>query len=379
MDSLCSISRNSKFAMTEIIRCADPKKQYLTDKTEIDKAIVKVLNSESYILGAEVSAFEQEFAEYNHVAHCVGVNSGTDALILTLRAMGIGSGDEVIIPSHTALATASAVMMAEATPIFADIDLDSFTISARSIEELVSPRTKAIIAVHLYGQPCRMNEIKKISDRHGLALIEDCAQSHGALYEGARVGSIGDAGCFSFYPTKNLGCIGDGGAVVTKDPQLAQKIKQLRQYGWDANRISRISSGVSRLDELQAAILRVKLKGLDAANAKRIATAGKYKEFLNGTEYIAPAPLPNTNHVFHLYVIRAQKRDDLIKKLLEQGIHLGLHYRVPVHQQPLFQNKKESPKLENTESVANEIVSLPMYPELTSSDVERVIEGLLNV
>jgi dTDP-4-amino-4,6-dideoxygalactose transaminase len=365
--------------MTEIIRCADPKKQYLTDKTEIDKAIAKVLNSESYILGTEVSAFEEEFAEYNGVENCVGVNSGTDALILTLRAMGIGVGDEVIIPSHTALATASAVVMSDATPVFADIDLDSFTISARSIKELVSPRTKAIIAVHLYGQPCRMNEIKKISDRHGLALIEDCAQSHGALYEGARVGSIGDAGCFSFYPTKNLGCIGDGGAVVTKDPQLAQKIKQLRQYGWDANRISRISSGVSRLDELQAAILRVKLKGLDAANAKRIATAGKYKEFLNGTEYIAPAPLPNTNHVFHLYVIRAQKRDDLIKKLLEQGIHLGLHYRVPVHQQPLFQNKKESPKLENTESVANEIVSLPMYPELTSSDVERVIEGLLNV
>jgi dTDP-4-amino-4,6-dideoxygalactose transaminase len=360
------------------IHCANPRRQYLEQKQEIDQAVRQVLNSDSYILGAEVENFEKEFAQYVGTDHCVSVNSGTDALILALRALNIGAGDEVIAPSHTAVATISAVVRTGATPVFVDIDPKSFTINPDLVSNAITIKTKAIIAVHLYGHPCDMDSLKEIAVTNDLFIIEDCAQAHGALWRGNKVGSIGVIGCFSFYPTKNLGAIGDGGAITTNDKLIAEKIKQLRQYGWDSDKKSQIQSSVSRLDEIQAAILRIKLMKLDVFNSKRQEIAKYYFENLVHSDLILPSSKMGVSHVFHLFVVRTKRRDELIKALNELDIYPGIHYPTPVHLHPAF-NSVPHNELPVTESLTETIVSLPMFPELTKAELSRVCKGVLSV
>ena len=381
MDSLRAQSGDPRHAMKTDILCANPRRQFSAQSDEISQAIMQVLNSDSYILGSEVEKFEEEFAKYIGTSHCIGLNSGTDALILSLRALGIASGDEVITPSHTAVATISAIVSCGATPVFVDIDPVSFTINPDLVNEAVTSRTKAIVAVHLYGHPCDMDALQQIVTKCGIYLIEDCAQAHGAEWRGRKVGTFGSVGCFSFYPTKNLGAIGDGGAVVTKDPTIADRIRRLRQYGWDSNRLSQEPSGVSRLDEIQAAILRVKLPKLDGNNEKRREIARAYSTRLQNCSAVVPVANIAAKHVYHLFVVQVEKRDDTIHHLNQQGIFPGIHYRVPVHLQPSYQSlpSSNSAALPVTERLAKTILSLPMFPELDDSEIEKVCEEMLYV
>ena len=367
--------------ITEKIFCSAPRKQFQAQSVEINEAIAKVLNSESYILGTEVSSFENEFAAYVGTLYCVGVNSGTDALILSLRALGIKSGDEVLTPSHTAVATVAAIITCGATPVFVDVNPDSYTIDPQLAEAAITSKTRAIIAVHLYGHPCDMDALVELTERSGIYLIEDCAQAHGAKWRGRTVGTFGAVGCFSFYPTKNLGCIGDGGAIVSNDLQLAEKIRSLRQYGWDVGRNSIQQSGVSRLDEIQAAILRVKLKKLDDSNTRRRQIAGIYKTLLEGCAVTLPANATFAEHVFHLYVVQIDARDQAVTSMNALQIYPGIHYPVPVHMQPAYRafDTSRARGLKSTEILASRILSLPMYPELSESEIERIVEGVKNV
>ena len=292
-----------------MIPCANPKAQYLSYRDDINSAIQRVLDSGWYVLGEEVIRFEKEFAQFNAVSHAVGVGSGTDALHIALRALDIGQGDEVITTAHTAVATASAIDLAGAKPIFVDIEPDFFTIDPDLIEDAITPKTKAIIPVHIYGQPCNMDAIMEIANKNNLKVIEDCAQTHGAEYNGKRVGSIGDVGCFSFYPTKNLGAIGDGGALVTNDSKLVEKVRLFREYGWKERYISSAEGWNSRLDEMQAAILRVKLKNLDKDNNLRQRHSKKYKELLKDLPLELPKIRSTSSHVFHLFVIKIEQRN----------------------------------------------------------------------
>ena len=359
-----------------MIPCANPKAQYISYKDEIDSAIQRVLNSGWYVLGKEVIQFEEEFAAYNCVSHCIGVGSGTEALHIALRALDIGLGDEVITTSHTAVATASAIHLAGAKPIFVDIEPDSFTTDTNLIISAITPRTKAIISVHIYGQPCEMETILGIAREHGLKVIEDCAQAHGAEYNEKRVGSIGDVGCFSFYPTKNLGAIGDGGALVTNNNQLAEKIKLLREYGWEKRYISSKEGWNSRLDELQAAILRVKLKNLDKDNSLRQQHAKKYNELLKDLPIELPKKRENCTHVYHLFVIKVNQRDELKDYLHNNDVNTTIQYPVPVHQQKYFQNLCDEKSLPVTEQVSKNILSLPMYPELGENEIHKISNSL---
>ena len=367
--------------MTKPILCSNPRMQFLAQEHEIMEAVTRVMNSDSYILGSEVSSFEEEFATYVGVAECIGVNSGTDSIILGLKALGITRGDEVITPSHTAVATVAAIMASGATPVFADIDPISFTLNPNSVQEAITPNTKAIIAVHLYGHPCDMDSLAQIASKNGVFLIEDCSQAHGAKWRNRKVGSFGVLACFSFYPTKNLGAIGDGGAVVTNNLDIANSIRRLRQYGWDSQKQAQVQSSVSRLDELQAAILRIKLINLDLANAKRRKIAENYSARLINTNLILPTVGSNAEHVFHLYVAQVENREKIIDKLNKLDIFPGIHYQSPVHLQPAYRSLESSRKtsLRVTESIQSTILSLPMYPELTETDINRVCEGVLNV
>jgi dTDP-4-amino-4,6-dideoxygalactose transaminase len=367
--------------MVDQILCSNPRFQYLNQKIEIDSAIDRVLNSESYILGSEVSEFEKEFANYVGVASCVGVNSGTDAIILGLKALDISDGDEVITPSHTAVATVAAISATGATPVFVDINPMDFTVDPNEVRSAITRRTKAIIAVHIYGHPCNMDALVQISEENSIHLVEDCAQAHGAKWRNKRVGSFGVLACFSFYPTKNLGAIGDGGALVTDNPEIEKKVRELRQYGWDSQKQSQSRSTVSRLDEIQAAILRVKLVNLDASNSKRREIAYWYKTKLESANLILPNVGSNAEHVFHLFVIQSENRDKIIAKLNEDEIYPGIHYPNPVHLHPAYANRKSRRKsnLAVTEKVKNTILSLPMFPEISESAVGRVCEGVLSV
>lgn len=355
-----------------MIPCANPKAQYLSYRDDINSAIQRVLDSGWYVLGEEVIRFEKEFAQFNAVSHAVGVGSGTDALHIALRALDIGQGDEVITTAHTAVATASAIDLAGAKPIFVDIEPDFFTIDPDLIEDAITPKTKAIIPVHIYGQPCDMDAIMRIAQKHDLKVIEDCAQAHGAKYNHKRVGSIGDVGCFSFYPTKNLGAIGDGGALVTNDDQLGKKIKLIREYGWEERYISSKEGWNSRLDELQAAILRVKLKNLDKDNNFRQQHAKKYNELLKDLPIELPKKRETCTHVYHLFVIKVDKRDRLKEYLGKNGVNTTIQYPVPVHQQKYFQNLCDEQSLPVTEKAAKNILSLPMYPELEEKEINKV-------
>lgn len=358
-----------------MILCANPLAQFKSYSKEIHEAINRVLENGNYILGPEVTAFEKAFAQYCNVNHAVGVNSGTDALILTLRSMGVGSGDEVITVSHTALATLSAVIATGAKPVLVDICPSYYTIDPLLIEKAITSKTKVIIAVHVYGQLADMDAIMLIAKKHNLLVIEDCAQSTGAIYKGKRAGSIADAGCFSFYPTKNLGAIGDGGMVITKNNELADRIARLRQYGWNLDRHTEEPGLNSRLDELQAAILHVKLKHLDADNIKRHEIAKAYKKGLADLPIELPAERPEANHVFHLYVIKCNQRNELKKKLAAAEIYAGIHYPVPGHLHGGYSKLCILPEhgLPETEKILENILSLPMYPEMTDLDIARVL------
>ncbi len=341
---------------------------------ELDAASKRVLDSGWYILGPELEAFESAFAAYHQVRYAVGVANGTDAIELALRAAGIGMGDEVITVAHTAVATVCAIEQTGATPVLVDIDAASYTISVAAAEAAITPRTKAIIPVHIYGHPADVSGLRKLVDQHKLLLIEDCAQAHGARVDGQLVGTWGHMASFSFYPTKNLGAYGDGGAVITNDAGYAANLKKLRNYG-QTNRYIHEERGInSRLDEIQAAILSVKLAHLDAHNAERNRLALFYKESLQDLNQVQlPLSPSNVKHVYHLYVVRVAGRDAIMESLKQQGVGTLIHYPVPVHLQQAYESlgyKKGS--LPETERAAAEIVSLPMYIGLTTENIQTI-------
>lgn len=360
------------------IPLVDLNKGWRSLKNEIDKAIKNVLSAGKFILGENVASFEREFAQYLGVSYAVGVASGTDALILSLKALGIKSGDEVIMPVN-AYPTAFAVWATGAKIRLVDIDLLTFNIDPSKIEKAITSRTRAIIPVHMYGQAADMEPISNIAKKHKLFLIEDVAQAHGAVYKGKKLGTLGDVGCFSFYPTKNLGCLGDGGLVVTKNYKIAQDIRELRMYGEKKRYQSERKSTHSRLDELQAAILRVKLKKLDLWNQKRNQIAKWYREELKNTEVILPQEKSSGSHVYHLFVIRTRERDRLRKFLIKNRVETGIHYPLPIHLVKAFSDlgyrKGDFPEAEKT---SRQILSLPCYPELTRPQVGRICKLIKN-
>lgn len=353
---------------------SDPRASYLALRGEIDEAMRQVLEGSAYILGETVARFEEAFAAYCGAGFGVGVNNGTDALHLALRALGIGTGDEVITVSHTAVATVAAIDMAGATPVLADVDARTRTIDPAAAAALITPRTKAIISVHLYGHPADLGALQALCRQHGLRLIEDCAQAHAALWHGRRVGGIGHVAAFSFYPTKNLGATGDGGMVLTSDPDVADRLRLLRQYGWRTPQHSELKGWNSRLDPLQAAVLGVKLRHLDARTARRQALAQAYAEALHGLPVALPTVAEGCTHVYHLYVVELAEqgvRDALRAHLAADGIMAGIHYPEPVHVQPAYVEVRKGP-MPVSERLAATILSLPLYPEMADEDVRRV-------
>jgi dTDP-4-amino-4,6-dideoxygalactose transaminase len=361
---------------------SDPKAGYLEHRAEIDAAIKRVLESGWYILGREVEAFEKDFASFVGVGHAVGVGNGTDALELALRSCGVGAGDLVFTVSHTAVATVAAIELVGAIPVFVDINPETYTMDPESLAKaLAHPPVgilKAIIPVHLYGQAADMPAILELARKYKLQVIEDCAQSHGATLDGRMTGTFGDIAAFSFYPTKNLGALGDGGMVVTGDATLAERVRLLRQYGWRQKYVSDIPGGNSRLDELQAAILRVKLGALKAENLRRRGLAGSYDALLKDTGLTLPKTRSGAGHVFHQYVVRSPRRDALAAHLKQEGIGTLIHYPVPVHLQPAYSGCLQSVvALSQTEKAAQEILSLPMFPQLTEEQVRRVYAAIV--
>ena len=355
-----------------MILCANPSAQFRSYQTEIEEAVLAVMRGDRYVLGDQVVALEQEFAEYIGTASAIGVANGTDAIELALRALNIGAGDEVITVSHTAVATVAAIEATGAIPVLVDVEPQFYTLNPLQLEEVITPKTKAIIAVHLYGQPADLDPIVDFCKSNKLYLIEDCAQAHGAKYKGRRLGSIGDIGCFSCYPTKNLGAIGDAGLVTTSN-DLAVKIRKLREYGW-SNRISEYQGRNSRLDEIQGAILRVKLKYLDSDNEKRRQLAAYYKKQLSDLPIQIPEIRTEVESVYHLYVIQVKEQQKFIEYLLGKDIQAGVHYLVPVHLQPAYKDRILTAKdMSVTENLTKKIVSLPMYPELSVSEAENIV------
>jgi dTDP-4-amino-4,6-dideoxygalactose transaminase len=374
------VSLKEGFFTLDPIAQSDPRAGYIAHREEIDAAIVRVLKSGRYILGEEVAAFEQEFARYLGVSHCVGVASGTDAIIIALRACGLGPNDVVITTSHAPVAIVAAIELAGAIPLLIDIDPVTFTITPTEIEDAIKAsrvrnRIKAIIPVHLYGHPADMEAIMAVAQTYDLKVIEDCAQAHGAMIGKHRVGTFGDIAVFSFYPTKNLGAIGDGGAVVTSQAELAKRICLLREYGWEKRYISCIAGMNSRMDEIQAAILRVKLKWLDKENSRRRQIARAYDESLAATVLKLPERRGmNILHVYHQYVVCCANRDGLRSFLQAGTIDTLVHYPVPIHLQPAYLDRTAlyPNRLQATERAAREVLSLPMHSQLTDEQVERV-------
>ena len=344
---------------------------------ELANAFQRVLNGGWFILGPETEAFEQEFAAYCGVRHCVGVGNGLDALQLILRGLGIGPGDEVIVPSNTYIATWLAASNVGAQPVPVEPVEGTYNIDPALVEAVLTPRTRAIIAVHLYGQPADMDALASIARKHDLKLIEDAAQAHGARYKGRRTGSLGDAAGFSFYPSKNLGALGDGGAVTTDDDELAKRIRMLRNYGSQQKYLNRLKGYNSRLDELQAAFLRVKLPYLDSWNEHRKSIATSYLERLGNADVLLPAVAPWADPVWHLFVVRSAKRDRLVQKLDAEGIQTQIHYPIPPHLQDAYDDLAVSEgMLPIAERIHREILSLPMGPAMTQADVDRVVDAL---
>ena len=363
--------------MTTPIPLVDLKAAYRRLQAEIDAATARVLAGGWYILGPEVAAFEVEFATYLGVDHAVGLASGTDAVLLALRALGVGPGDEVITVAHTAVATVAAVELAGATPRLVDIDAATYALDPARLAAAVTPRTRAVVPVHLYGVPTDMDAVLAVAHAQGLLVVEDCAQAHGARYRDRIVGTLGDAAAFSFYPTKNLGALGDGGAVATNRPEVAERLRLLRQYGWRERYVSDVAGTNSRLDELQAAILRVRLRHLDAENAARRRLAARYDAALAGLPVTLPTERADDRAVYHLYVIRTATRDALAEHLRARGIGTGVHYPVPVHRQPAYAHLGYGPgSLPATEAAAAEVLSLPMDPDLPEAAVDTVAAAI---
>jgi dTDP-4-amino-4,6-dideoxygalactose transaminase len=369
---------------------ADPKSNYLAHKNEIDEAVSRVLESGWYILGKEVASFEQEFGNYLGAGSVIGVGNGTDALQLALRACGVGQGDAVITVSHTAVATVAAIELAGAWPVLVDINPNTFTLDPDRAEETIkrhherengsagTPRIRAIIPVHLYGHPADMPAIMDIAGRHDLIVIEDCAQSNGAEIEGRKTGTWGHLATFSFYPTKNLCALGDGGAVVTNSQEMAERARGIREYGWRERYISDFPGMNTRLDELQAAILRVKLRYLDEENARRREIARNYDARLSATRLTLPRSPGNLDHVYHQYVVRSGRRNQLREFLKSRSIGTLIHYPVPVHLQPAYRGRfADLGSLPHTEKAAAEILSLPMFPEISEGQIASVADAIL--
>jgi dTDP-4-amino-4,6-dideoxygalactose transaminase len=360
-----------------VIPFVDLKTQYNSIKDEINTAVLQVLESTQFILGDEVTALEQEFAAYSGAAHGVALNTGTSALHLALLAAGVGAGDEVITVPFTFVATVAAIGYTGATPVFVDIDPVSYTIDVNQIEKAITKRTKAIMPVHLYGQPADMDPILEIARRHRLVVIEDAAQAHRSEYKGRRVGSIGDIGCFSFYPGKNLGAYGEGGMAVTNNSGYARTIRMLRDWGQES-RYNHVLKGYNyRMDGLQGAILRVKLRYLDQWTEARRTHAAKYDEHLASSGLKTPIAMPYSHHVYHIYAVRSPHRKYLQKKLDEKGIQTGIHYPIPVHLQQAYADLGY--KLGDfpcSEAAASEVFSLPMYAELTAEQIHTVVQNL---
>ena len=356
----------------------DLSRQYKKYKKEFDTIISGVFAKGNFILGENVTRFENNFSNYIGAKHAVGVGSATEALFLALKAIGIKNGDEVITVANTAVPTVSAIDFAGAKPVFAEIEEDSYNINPNCIEKKISLKTKAIIPVHLYGNPCSMNKIMQIAQKYDLKVIEDCAQAHGAEYKGKKVGTFGDFGVFSFYPSKNLGANGDAGIVVSNNNELAEKVRLLRNYGFEDRYKSIIRGFNSRLDEIQAALLDFKLTKLDDWNQRRKEISDMYNVGLKGLPVILPSAAPENKHVFHLFVVRVKQREKFMKFLSDEGISTVIHYPIPIHLQPAYKylNHKKG-FLPVTEKVSEEIVSLPIYPDLEDSEVEYVIESII--
>lgn len=356
------------------ILVSDLKREHNALRDEIERAVLRVLDSGWYILGHELKAFEEEFARYNGSRYAIGVASGTEALQLALVALDIGRGDEIILPVNTAIPTAMAIVASGASPVFVDVDPDSSNIDVGKIDRVVSHRTKAIIPVHLYGNPCDMDGILKIARKRGLRVVEDACQAHGASYKGKRVGSIGLMGAFSFYPTKNLGAYGDGGLIVTDDRRLADKLKLLRNYGQATRYKCEINGINSRLDEIQAAILRVKLRHLDYFTGRRLVISGLYNRYLGQMKSVAiPPSSRDAKRVYHLYVIRCKKRDALRDYLSRRGIETQIHYPMPLHMQGAFRGLGyRAGDFRCAEALSRDILSLPIFPSLKDSEVRKI-------
>lgn len=352
----------------------------LLERESLLDACARVLDSGWYILGQECDAFESEYATYCGTKHCIGVANGLDALTLSLRAMGIGTGDEVIVPSNTFIATWLAVSHAGATPVPVEPDIGTYNIDPGRIEAAITRRTKAIAVVHLYGQSADLDPILGIARKHGLRVLEDAAQAHGALYKGRRLGGHGDAVAWSFYPGKNLGALGDGGAVTTNDDVLATRLRALRNYGSSVKYHNEIIGFNSRLDELQAAMLRVKLRSLDTMNERRRSVAARYMVGLEGLELILPKVLDLTEPVWHLFVIRNARRDELAAALKKEGVSTAIHYPVPPHRQPAYAHMNiKVGELPVSEMIHSEVLSLPISPNQRDEDINQIISAIQKI
>ncbi|HZQ92173.1 MAG TPA: DegT/DnrJ/EryC1/StrS family aminotransferase [Terriglobales bacterium] len=369
---------STAIAATRKISFLDLKKQLAPLRPEIDDAIRQVLDNTSFINGPFVSKFEAEFAKYCHTRFCVGMNSGTDALRFALMAAGIGPGDEVITAANTFIATTEAISQCGATPVLVDVRPDTFLIDPAQVERKITPKTRALLPVHLYGQPADMDELAEIAKRRNLLLFEDACQAHGSEYKGKRAGSIGLASGFSFYPGKNLGAFGDAGSANTNDPEIERKMRLLKDHGQSQKYVHDIEGYNGRLDALQAAVLSVKLKHLDSWNAARRRNAAMYAERLKNSPQIQlPVALPDRTHAFHLFVVHVKNRDAVRTGLAEMGIDTGLHYPIPLHQQKAYAAMPfAKEKFPVTEKSAAEMLSLPMFAELSESDIDYVCDGL---
>ena len=356
-----------------MIPLLDLKAQYLSIKSELDAAVLGVLENAQFILGPEVAAFENEFARYCGSSEAIGVNSGTSALHLALLACGIGPGDEVITSPFTFVASAATIVYTGARPVFVDIDPASFNIDVTRIAAAITPRTKAIMPVHLFGQPADMDPIMDIAHRRGLAVVEDAAQAHGAEYKGHRAGGIGHLGCFSFYPGKNLGACGEGGAVVTNNPAYARQVRMLRDWGAEQKYVHELKGYNYRMEGMQGAILRVKLRHLEQWTEARRAHAARYRELLEGCGVQLPQVMPYARHVYTVYTIRAAGRDALRADLEQRQIHTAIHYPIPVHMQPAYADLGYARgAFPVAEQAAAEVLALPIYPEMTGAQLEEV-------
>ncbi len=362
------------------IPLVDLKAQIEAHGAEFGAAMAGVMERGDFILGEEVTRFENEFAAFCGAKFAVGLASGTDALFLGLTALGIGAGDEVITAANSFIASATGISLSGATPVFADIHPRTYTLDPRSVEAKITPKTKAILPVHLYGQPADMTPLLDLARRHNLKLVEDASQAHGAEYGGQRVGSMGDVAAFSFYPGKNLGAFGDGGAATTNNPEIADKLRMLRNYGQSKKYHHDFLAFNSRLDTLQAAVLRVKLQYLEFWTAQRRRAAETYSQMLTERGIPTPEVLPNCRHVYHLYVVRTKRRDEVVKRLNEAGIGAGVHYPVAIPNQKAYAGLGygfgEFPK---SEAACREVFSLPIYPEITAAQIETVCETLLTL